>query len=135
MSGSGWYFRRGTHGGNGWREIGVLFFFVSDVIFLCPLKVIFLEHGWFKEYEVVRGLYNRLLQPEKGGQHFPLWRQGHFQASADCAASHVLDGPPERIFRVLRSFDSLMLSVVLAFDASRHRRIIPIRDCHLWNGE
>eukprot|EP00904_Undaria_pinnatifida_P008003 jgi/Undpi1/4332/HiC_scaffold_17.g07698.m1 len=41
--------------------------------------VIFLEHGWFKEYETMRGIYNRLLDPEKGGQHFAVWGRGHFQ--------------------------------------------------------
>eukprot|EP00752_Nemacystus_decipiens_P006591 g5932.t1 len=43
----------------------------------CAL-VIFLEHGWFKEYEILRGIYNRLLEPEQGGQHFTVWGRGHF---------------------------------------------------------
>ena len=45
--------------------------------------MIFLEHGWFKEYETMRGIYNRLLDPEKGGQHFVVWGRGHFQVRSN----------------------------------------------------
>lgn len=27
----------------------------------------------------MRGIYNRLLEPEQGGQHFTVWGRGHFQ--------------------------------------------------------
>ncbi|CBN75534.1 expressed unknown protein [Ectocarpus siliculosus] len=43
------------------------------------ILVIFLEHGWFKEYEITRNIYNSLLEPEQGGQHFAVWGRGHFQ--------------------------------------------------------
>ncbi|CAM9505385.1 unnamed protein product [Scytosiphon promiscuus] len=43
------------------------------------MLVIFLEHGWFKEYEIMRGIYNGLLEPQQGGQHFKVWGRGHFQ--------------------------------------------------------
>lgn len=42
--------------------------------------MIFLEHGWFKEYESVRVVYNRLLHPDKnGGQLFTIWGRGHYK--------------------------------------------------------
>ncbi|CAB1109671.1 unnamed protein product [Ectocarpus sp. CCAP 1310/34] len=41
--------------------------------------VIFLEHGWFNEYEITRNIYNSLLEPEQGGGHFAVWGRGHFQ--------------------------------------------------------
>lgn len=56
--------------------------------FFSFLKVIFLEHGWFKEYETMRGIYNRLLDPEKGGQHFAVWGRGHFQVRLPEAFFH-----------------------------------------------
>ncbi|CAN0042713.1 unnamed protein product, partial [Laminaria digitata] len=55
--------------------------------------VIFLEHGWFKEYETMRGIYNRLLDPEKGGQHFAVWGRGHFQVRSGSGRVDTLARP------------------------------------------
>lgn len=54
------------------------------------ILVIFLEHGWFKEYEIMRGIYNRLLHPEQGEQHFTVWGRGHFHVRRSACAAVLL---------------------------------------------